>query len=57
MERYFTASLSTLPPIRYEDVSRIVVQHSSATESRLRKGYKFFIEEFIHGYQGKLTTS
>jgi len=56
MERYFTTSLSTLPRLRFEDVDRIVGQHSTVKETRLSKGYKFFVEEFIHNYQGKLTT-
>ncbi|KAI2644378.1 Trypsin [Labeo rohita] len=51
MERYFAASLSTLPRLRFEDVERIVGRHSTTKEARLSKGYKFFVEAFIHNYQ------
>lgn len=41
MERSFTTSLLTLPLLRFEDVNRLVGQHSTTKESRLSKGYKY----------------
>ncbi|KAK0147920.1 hypothetical protein N1851_012380 [Merluccius polli] len=51
MQRFFATSLVGLPRITFEDVHKIVESHSPTPQSRLRKGYKFFVEEFIHNCQ------
>jgi hypothetical protein len=53
MQRFFATSLVGFPKLRFEDVQKIVESHSATPQSRLRKGYKFFVEEFVHNYQGK----
>ena len=47
-DRYrWTKSLCNLPEVTYDDVVRIVNQHSQVETSKLRKEYKLFWEKLI----------
>lgn len=49
----FTQSLLHLPKIRLDDVQRLADIFSLTTRSKLDKGYKFFIEQYLFDYEGK----
>lgn len=49
----FTQSLLHLPEIRLSDVQRIADELSLTKHSKLDKGYKFFIEQYLFDYEGK----
>ena len=49
----FTEPLANLPDIRLDDVKRLADTFSLTTRSKLDKGYKFYIEQYLFNYQGK----
>ena len=49
----FTQSLQHLPEIHLDDVHRLADKFSLTTRSKLDKGYKFFIEQYLFAYEGK----
>ncbi|RXN36879.1 hypothetical protein ROHU_002559 [Labeo rohita] len=50
----FTQSLQHLPEIHLDDVHRLADKFSLTTRSKLDKGYKFFIEQYLFAYEGPL---
>ncbi len=49
----FTQSLLHLPEIQLSDVQRIADELSLTKLSKLDKGYKLFIEQYLFDYKGK----
>ena len=49
----FTQSLLKLPKFRLGDVNRLAEHFSKTPASKLDKGYKFFIEQYLFNYEGK----
>ncbi|XP_073694043.1 uncharacterized protein [Garra rufa] len=47
----FTQSLQHLPEINLGDVHRLADKFSLTTRSKLDKGYKFFIEQYLFAYE------
>ncbi|KAI7795230.1 hypothetical protein IRJ41_012213 [Triplophysa rosa] len=47
----FTKSLAHLPQIRLDDVQRLADKFSLTTRSKLEKGYKFFVEQYLFDYE------
>ena len=50
----FTKSLTNLPKMRFNDVERLVAASSLTPGSKQQKGYKFFIEQYLFDYEGKV---
>ena len=50
---FFTRSLANLPNLSVDDVHRIVNKHSPAPQSKREKGFKFYISQYIHNFEGK----
>ena len=50
--RQWTRCLFNLPNLSYGDVETFVKQQSKTITKTLQRAHKFFLEEFIHKYEG-----
>lgn len=50
---YFSRCLGHLPNITVDDVHRLVSDFSPAPQSKREKGFKYYISQYLHNFEGK----